>query len=57
MRNKKMQDKQPARKTTGAKAIALDKKALMAQYRLILAGILTTAAALGVYELLIHFIH
>ncbi len=52
-----MQDKQPVRKTTGAKAIALDKKALIAQYRLILAGILATAAALGVYELLIHFIH
>jgi hypothetical protein len=57
IRNKKMQDKQPVRKTTGAKAIALDKKALVAQYRLILAGILTTAAALGVYELLLHFIH
>ncbi len=52
-----MQDKRTVRKSTGAKAIALEKKALMAQYRLILAGILTTAAALGVYELLIHFIH
>lgn len=52
-----MQDKQPVRKTTGAKAIALDKKVIVAQYRLILAGILATAAALGVYDLLIHFIH
>lgn len=52
-----MQDKQAVRKTTGARAIALDKNAIMAQYRLILAGILTTAAALGVYELLIHLIH
>lgn len=52
-----MQDKQPVRKTIGAKAIALDKKAIVAQYRLILAGILTSAAALGLYDLLIHFIH
>jgi hypothetical protein len=57
MRNKEMQNKPSVRKTTGAKAIALDKSTIMAQYRLILAGILTTAAALGVYELLIHLIH
>lgn len=45
------------RKTTGARAIAIDKEAIIAQYRLILAGILATAAALGVYELLIHLGH
>ena len=52
-----MQKQQPVRRSTGAKAIAVDKKTLMAQYRLLLAALLASGAALAIYQILVHLIH
>ena len=52
-----MQKQQPVRTSTGAKAIAVDKKALMAQYRLALAVFSASGVALTVYQLFVHLIH
>jgi hypothetical protein len=56
-RNKEMQKQQPVRRSTGVKAIAIDKKILLAQYRLLVAALLASGAALAVYQLLVHLIH
>jgi hypothetical protein len=52
-----MQKQQPVRRSTGVKAIAIDKKILLAQYRLLVAALLASGAALAVYQLLVHLIH
>jgi hypothetical protein len=52
-----MQKQQPVRRSSGAKAIALDKKAVLAQYRLMLAALLASGVALTLYQLFVHLVH
>lgn len=52
-----MQKQQPTRTSTGAKAIAIDKKAVLAQYRLMLGVLLASGVALTLYQLFVHLVH
>lgn len=52
-----MQKQQPVRRSTGAKAIAVDQKTFLAQYRLLLATFFASGVALTVYQLFVHLIH
>ncbi len=49
--------KQPTRISTRTKAIAIDKKAMLAQYRLMLGVLLASGVALTLYQLFVHLVH
>ncbi len=54
-RKKNMQKEPYVRRTSGAKAIALDEKAMLVQHRLLqlLAVLLSAATALGLYQIFV----